>query len=97
MEFSTNGREPFMVGTRPKSERLVTVEKTKDFYFWGISPEKPEFNLQDETSDAGISGPSGISIEQSYTFTDVLYTVITFGLYCPVTYTITLLDKGELN
>ncbi len=97
MEFNTGGQEPFLVSAKSNSERLVSVEKTKDFYFWGMSPEKSEFNLQDETKDQGVFNPSYVAIEQHFTFTDVLYSVITLGLYCPVTYKITLLSNGELK
>ncbi|MBC7429298.1 MAG: hypothetical protein H7336_11840 [Bacteriovorax sp.] len=97
MEFNTNGREPFTVAAQSKSEKQVTVEATKDFYFWGMSPTKPEFNLQDETRRLGVYNPSYVTIEQSYSFSDVLYTIITLGLYCPVTYKLTLLTNGELK
>lgn len=97
MEFNTSGQEPFTVAARSMSERLVTVETTKDFYFWGMSPLNPEFNLQDETDGAGVYNPSYVAIEQRYKFSDILYTLITLGLYCPVTYKVTLLSNGELK
>lgn len=97
MEFNTSGRTPFTVAARSKSERQVTVEKTKDFYFWGLSPAKAEFNLQDETVGLGIDNPSYVSIEQRYTFKDIVFTFVTFGLYCPTTYRVSLLSGGELK
>lgn len=97
MEFNTSGREPFLVGAASKSEKQITVESTKDFFFWGLSPDYAEFNLQDETKDLGVYNPSYVSIEQRYTFTDVFFTFITLGLYSPVTYKITLLSNGELK
>ncbi len=97
MEFNTSGHEPFTVAARPGSERLVTVETTKDFYFWGMTPANAEYNLQDETQRQGIFNPSYVAIEQRYKFSDILYTFITLGLYCPVTYKVTLLSNGELK
>lgn len=97
MEFNTSGRGPFFVAARSGSERLVTVETTKDFYFWGMSPVIAEFNLQDETQRQGVYNPSYVAIEQRYKFSDILYTFITLGLYCPVTYRVTLLSNGELK
>lgn len=97
MEFNTSGHETFLVSARAKSEKQVTVEKTKDFYFWGMSPANAEFNLQDETEGQGLFNPSYVAIEQRYSFSDILYTFITLGLYCPVTYKITLLTNGELK
>lgn len=97
MEFTTSGRETFSVGARSGSERLVEVETTKDFYFWGLTPTNAEFNLQDETKGEGVYNPSYVSIEQSYKLKDIFYTFITLGLYCPVTYKVTLLSNGELK
>jgi hypothetical protein len=94
MEFNTTGKEIFRVGTHSGSDSLISVEKTRDFYFWGMTPEKPEFNLQDETQGSGLYNPSYVSIEQTFAFSDVLYTLITLGLYCPVTYKVTFLSKG---
>lgn len=95
IEFNTSGREPFNVGAISGSERLIEVERSKDFYFWGLTPEKAEFNLQDETAGEGANNPSYVSIEQRYTFKDIFFTFATLGLYCPVTYKVTLLSKGE--
>jgi hypothetical protein len=97
MEFTTSGNEVFTVSSGPKSERQVTAEVTKDFYFWGMTPANPEFNLQDETKGLGANNPSYVTIEQSYTFSDILYTFVTLGLYCPVTYRVTLLTSRELK
>ncbi|MBC7714741.1 MAG: hypothetical protein H7177_15450 [Rhizobacter sp.] len=97
MEFNSSGSEAFYVAAQAKSEKQVVAIKTKDFYFWGMSPEKPDFNLQDETNGLGVYNPSYVNIEQSYSFSDILYTVITLGLYCPVTYKITLLSNEELK
>lgn len=97
MEFNTSGNETFLVAARSKSEKLVTIEKTKDFYFWGQSPERSDFNLQEETIGLGVFNPSYVSIEQRYKFSDIFFTFVTLGLYCPVTYKITLLSNGELK
>ena len=97
MEFSTNGTEVFTVAAQAKSEKQVTVETTKDFYFWGMSPERAQFDLQDETKWLGVYNPSYVTIEQSYSFSNILFTVVTLGLYCPVTYKLTLLTNRELK
>ena len=97
MEFNTSGRMPFKVGAYIHSEKQVSVEATKDFFYWGMTPEHAEFNFQDETEGLGIYDPSNVLIEQRYTFSDVFYTFITLGLYCPVTYKITLLTNREVK
>lgn len=95
MEFNTSGNETFFVSARARSEKLITFEKTKDFYFWGMSPVRSDFNLEEEANGMGVFFPSYVTVEQRYKFSDILYTLITLGLYCPVTYTVTLLSNGE--
>jgi hypothetical protein len=97
MEFNTSARGPFMVAALKDSKKRVSVESTKDFYFWGLSPEYGEFDLQDEMQGQGIYNPSYVAVEQRYTFKDVFFTFITLGLYCPVTYKVTLLTNGEVK
>ena len=97
IEFTSTGFEAFKVAAVPKSERPVELKVTRGFYFWGISPKKAEFNLSDEFKGLGVSEPSFVSITQMYTFSDVLLTVLSLGLYAPVTYQVNLLSKGELS
>ncbi len=97
VEFNTNGRETFTVAARASSEKQVEVETTKDFYFWGLAPKKEAFNLQDETNGLGIYNPAYVTIEQRYTAKDLFLTFVTLGMYCPVTYKVTLLTNGELK
>lgn len=97
VEFNTSGRETFTVAARSSSEKQIEIEATKDFYFWGLSPEVEAFDLQDETLGLGVNNPAYVTIEQSYTARDLFFTFVTFGLYCPVTYKVTLLTNGELK
>ena len=97
IELNTSGRQNFYVGIKPGSEKELSVETTKEFYFWGLAPDFAELNFQDETDGLGARDPSYISIEQKFTFSDLAFTFLTLGLYCPVTYKITLLSNGELK
>jgi Bor protein len=97
IEFNTSGKETFYLSPRPGSEKLIEVKVTKDFYFWGLTPKKGmrDFDLEDELDGYGVNQPSYVAVEQSFSFKNVLYTVVTLGLYCPVDYRVTLLSKGE--
>lgn len=86
-----------MVSPLEGSKKQIQVETTKDFYFWGMSPVYAEFDLEEEMAGQGIDNPSYVAIEQRYNFKDIFYTFITLGLYCPVTYQVTLLSNGELK
>lgn len=95
IEFNTSGREVFQISARSGSERIIEVETTKDFYFWGMVPASQELDLWDETHKEGISNPSYVSIEQRYRIRDILFTFATLGIYCPSTYRVQLLSLGE--
>lgn len=97
LEFNTDGREPFYVSAQPKSERIVEMVRTKDFYLWGFFPETQFFNFQDEFKNEGLYNPSYISVEQKHSFKNVLYALVTLGMYTPVDYRITLLSDGDLK
>lgn len=97
MEFISSSKDTHNVSAQATSERLVEVEVTKGFYFWGMSPEKPLFNFEQEFRDLGVSNPAYVTIEQKFTLSDVLLTVFTFGLYSPVTYKVGLLSNGKLK
>ncbi len=97
LEFSTNGREPFYVSAHPKSDKVVVIERTKDFYLWGLMPEKHVFDLQDEGKDDGLYNPSYVSVEQRFGFKSLFFSLITLGLYTPVDYKVTLLTDGDLK
>jgi len=95
IEFTSSGRETYFVAAKVGSERGVDVEVTRGFYFWGLSPNKAVFNLSEEFKGLGVSNPSYVAITQKYTLSDVLLTLLSLGLYSPVTYEVTLLSKGE--
>lgn len=97
VEFNTSGNEVFYVSTFSKSEKEITVEVEKDFYFWGLSPEKLDFDLQDEFESKGVYNPSFVKVTQKTTFSNLFYTIITLGLYAPVTYEVRILSNGNLK
>jgi uncharacterized protein YceK len=97
IELNTSGNQVFRVGVIPKSEAERSVETTKDFYFWGLSPEHADLDFQDETKKLGLTNPSFVSIEQKFTFSDMAFTFLTLGLYCPVTYKLTILSNGYIK
>lgn len=97
VEFNTNGREPFYVSAHPKSEKLVEIVRTKDFYLWGLLPEVHQFNLQDETKYEGLYNPSYLTVEQVFSFKNVFFSLVTLGIYTPVDYKVSLLSDGDLK
>jgi len=98
LTFERSEKTPFKISVGQNSEKLVEIESTGDFFFWGRSPGKMTINLEDEFNKFGLDQARFISIEQSTSWKSFLYTVVTLGIYCPVDYKISLLtDKGPRN
>ena len=97
MEFNSTGKETFKVSSIGRFETKIAVVETKEFFFWGMIPKHAEFDLQDEMAGQGYYNPTNVTIEQRYTFKDIFFTFITLGLYCPVTYQVTLLSERDVK
>ena len=97
MEFNSTGKEIFKVSSNGSFETKISVEVTKEFFFWGLAPKYAEFDLQDEMKGQDYNNPTNVTIEQRYTLKDIVLTFITLGLYCPVTYQVTLLSQGDVK
>jgi hypothetical protein len=98
LEFIAGGSTPFKISVGKNSEKVVEIESTADFYFWGNSPGYSVIDLEDHGNELGLERPSFVAIEQRISWKSVFYTIVTLGLYCPVDYKISLLtDKGPLK
>lgn len=64
----------------------VLVSGKKDFYLWGLIPNKHYVDINESLESANINELSRLSIYQERTTADIILTAITFGLYCPSHY-----------
>lgn len=95
LDFIASGAAPFKISVGKNSDRSENLESTADFYFWGNSPGHSTIDLQELSDKLGLEHPSFVSIEQTIGWKSFFYTIVTFGLYCPVDYKISLLtDKA---
>lgn len=97
VEVNTAGREKFYVASFSGSDTVIEKEVNVDFYFWGLVPERQEVVLSDEFKNLGVSNPSFFVIEQKNTLKNLLLTIVTLGLYSPVSMKLSLLSNGEVK
>jgi hypothetical protein len=91
LNFVAEGNTPFKISAQSSSDQTVEAEGSADFYFWGQSPGVMKIDLEDIETKFGMTRPSFISVEQTFSAKSLFFTVITFGLYCPVDYTVKML------
>lgn len=95
LNFISSGKTPYKIVASGSTDQKITIEGSKDFYFWGKLPKNIEIDLEDEGNRLGLNQPSHVSVEQSIGWKSFFYSVITFGLYCPVDYKIVVLTAKE--
>lgn len=95
LDFIEDGKTPYKISAGKNSEQTVQIESTADFYFWGNSPGDFTVNLEDHGNELGLDLPSAVTIEQTMGWKSFFFTILTFGLYCPVDYKISLLTNKE--
>jgi hypothetical protein len=64
----------------PKLTSAPTYERSLDFYFWGLSPDWQEVNVDDV-----CYGSSVRQMQAQTTFEDGLFGAITLGIFAPRT------------
>lgn len=97
VEINTVGNESFYVGAYSQSDKEITQKKTVDFYFWGHVPVKDDVVLSELFDGQGIYNPSYINIKQYYSFSNIIASLLTLGLYMPVTFEVTLRSNEYLK
>ncbi len=95
LNFSASNKTPIKIKADEHSKQLVEINSTNDFYFWGLSPATSTIDLEEQSRLLGLEYSSAVTIEQSISFSNMLYTLVTLGLYCPVDIKISMMAKKQ--
>ncbi len=87
--FRSNNKIPVTFEGNPEHIKEILIEKKRDFYFWGNSPEEQVVYLDEEVAAAGYRGLSKLIVYEHKNPTDILLKFLTLGLYMPTGFTIT--------
>lgn len=77
-----------MITKNPKHKAKVTVVGHKEFYLWGMIPKYHTVYLDHELKSRTRIEFSNISIEEYHSFSDLMATFFSFGIYSPKSYKI---------
>ena len=64
----------------PKLTSAPSYENSMDFFFWGLTPEANEVNVDDICAGSGVR-----QMQAQTTFEDGLFSFITLGIFSPRT------------
>jgi hypothetical protein len=77
-----------------KSPQLFLAEEKIPFYFFGLVPAVRTVFIDKIAQEAGFSSVSRLSLYERASWSDVLYSVLTLGIYTPRTVTFQGLGIG---
>lgn len=97
VEINTAGNELYYVANFPESNKTITKDTIVDFYFWGLVPQQDTVVISKLFDGEGIYNPAFVSITQRISLSNLFFTVITLGLYSPVTIEVSLKTQGKLK
>lgn len=97
VEINTAGNEVFYVANYPESTKIITKETTVDFYFWGLVPRRDSVVMSELFDGEGVYNPAFVSINQRISLANAFFTIVTLGLYAPVTIEVSLKTQGKLK
>ena len=97
IEFKQAGEDQYAISVRPALTRIEVKDGVCEIYFWGAYPSDCEVDFQKEFMGRGLNEPAFVRVAQSYSFSNVLMTVLTFGIYAPVSYQVSVYSKPEMR
>lgn len=97
IEFKQAGEDKYAISVMPALTRVEVKEGICDIYFWGIYPKNCEVDFQKEFIGRGVYDPAFVRVSQGYSFSNIVMTVLTFGIYAPVSYQVSVYSKQEIR
>lgn len=97
VEFKPAEEGQFAISVKPSLTRIEVKEGVCEIYFWGTYPNDCVVDFQKEFLSRGLNEPAFVRVSQSYSFPNVLMAVLTFGIYAPVSYQVSVYSKQEMR
>lgn len=89
IEYSSKKVIPTHISVTKNHINRQSISGTKDFYLWGLVPEKHSVFIDDNMRDIGFVSSANTRIEEFQTFKQKMYSIISMGMYIPKSYKIT--------
>ena len=86
--FQSDHSIPVYMSGQKHHKHKVVISGEKDFYLWGMLPKQHVVSIDSELADIGFLSAANVQIKENVTAMQMFQTIISFGLYTPVTYEI---------
>jgi hypothetical protein len=88
IQVTSSEKVPVSFKEKEEHTKDITIEVRKDFFLWGLVPSYHNINIADEVAGAGYDSFAEVKVKQHNSFTNLLYSVLTFGFWVPKRFTI---------
>jgi len=86
--YRSKGRIPISFNKSNNHRREIILRGKKDFYLWGLIPNRHYVYIDEIARDSGLKELSRVEIYGIKTIKDSIFTILSFGLYVPSSYQI---------
>lgn len=66
----------------------VSTSVTKEFFLWGLIPKSHDLYVDEAMANRGYDSIANLVVTQKNTTSDVVWSILSFGVYMPQTYQI---------
>lgn len=88
IQIESSNKLPLSFSEKDNHTKKIKVEVQRDFYLWGLLPNHHKIDVASELSNKGYESVASIKVRESYTSSNALWGMATFGLWTPKLYTI---------
>ncbi|OFZ17211.1 MAG: hypothetical protein A2X86_01810 [Bdellovibrionales bacterium GWA2_49_15] len=97
VHFRSSGQTKTLVGIKQGHYHRAQIVGEKKFFLWGLIPNSHIVWTDHEVIQMGFQSGSNISIREYQTWTNFAFTVLSFGMYIPKNYEITVYGLKAKN
>ena len=89
LKFTSEGKIPLYFKTNAKYQDRVIIQGFKDYFLWGLYPSEQTVYIDKEARKRRYQALSGITLEKYQRPWQVGMSILTLGLYTPISFKIT--------
>lgn len=95
IKITSNSKIPIKLDADEHHQKEVVIKVDKKFYLWGLIPDEHVLYVDEVVDEAGFEAASGITITETRETSDTILSLLSFGLYLPKTYSISIFTQDD--
>jgi hypothetical protein len=84
--YRSKGRVPITFDKNNKHRREVILKGSKDFYLWGLVPNRHYVYIDELAQEADLKELSRVEVYEQMTTKDSIFSFLSLGLYSPASF-----------